>query len=135
MNYYYLHFEMSSLQRYKELINDFLSFKDDFFNNKSVRILICCSGGFTSSLLVDGINRIIKEMNYRIVIEYGSYFKVDLDHTKYDLVLLAPQISHLKKQYNGNIPIEVIPTNVYAASNYHLLLTFILNNLDQYKKY
>ena len=129
VNYYYLHFEYESFSQSTKLIDDFLSFKEDFFNNEATHVLVCCSGGFTSSLLVDGLNRIIKEMNYRMTVEFGSCYKADLNNANYDLILLAPQIGHLKTQLKTTIPIDIIPTNIYGASNYHALLTFILNHI------
>ena len=68
-------------------------------------------------------------MNYRMTVEFGSCYKTDFNHSNYDLILLAPQIGHMKNQLKTNTPIDIIPTNIYGASNYHALLTFILNHV------
>lgn len=128
-SYYYLHFDNTTLDRAIELINDFLSFRDDFYNKEAIHVLICCSSGFTSSLLVDGLNRIVHEMNYPMTIEFGSCFKIDQEDEIYDLILLAPQIAHMETTINKICKTKVIPTNIYGASNYHALLNFIFNHI------
>ena len=128
-SYYYLHFDNATYDRAVELINDFLTFKHDFYNKEATHVLICCSSGFTSSLLVDGLNRIIHEMNYPMTVEFGSCFKVDEEDEIYDLILLAPQIAHMEETIAKICKTKTIPTNVYGASNYHALLNFIFASL------
>ena len=126
-SYYYLHFDNTTFDRAVELINDFLSFRHDFYNKEAAHVLICCSSGFTSSLLVDGLNRIVHEMNYPMTIEFGSCFKLDKEDEIYDLILLAPQISHMEAEVSKICKAKTIPTNIYGASNYHALLNFIFS--------
>ncbi len=126
-SYYYLHFEYETFASFTKLIDDYLLFMKDFYNKEAAHILVCCSGGFTSSLLADGVNRIIQEMKYPMTIEFGSCFHVNFENKKYDLILLAPQIGYMKNQLKSSCLIDIIPTNIYGASNYHGLLTFILN--------
>jgi len=124
-NYYYLHFELEDTELTKRLLNDFYEFTLNFFDKKPYHVFISCSSGFTSSLLAEGINRIINDMNYQISIEYGSCFKLDQSINEYDLILLAPQVDYFRKQIQ-HPHVKTIPTNIYASSNYHLLLILIL---------
>src|SRR6266487_6156916 len=62
-----------------------------------IRVLIVCSWGMSTSLLVDSMLAAAKERNYELTVEAlsaGEYAeKVDVC----DVVLIAPQIRHLPK--------------------------------------
>ena len=96
-----------------------------------IRVLIVCSWGMSTSLLVDSMLAAAKERNYELIVEAlsaGEYAeKVD----DCDVVLIAPQIRHLRKSIeklaaSAGKPVAMIEPFHYATMNGQAVLEQVL---------
>lgn len=123
---YYLHFEFNNFEKANKLFEDFVV----FYSNSQLcqsRVLICCSGGLTSSYFAEGLKNYAKMNAINIQVEACSYTSINQNVDDYDLVLLAPQIHYLLPKYKQYANIELMPTNIYATYNYFKALNLIQN--------
>ncbi|TME01346.1 MAG: PTS sugar transporter subunit IIB [Chloroflexi bacterium] len=97
-----------------------------------IRVLIVCSWGMSTSLLVDSMLAAAKERNYELTVEAlsaGEYAeKVDVC----DVVLIAPQIRHLRKSIEKlaasvGKPVAMIEPFHYATMNGQAVLEQVLH--------
>ena len=100
-----------------------------------IRVLIVCSWGMSTSLLVDSMLSAAQARNYELSIEAlsaGEYVeKVD----ECDVVLIAPQIRHLRKSIEKlttamGKPVALIEPFHYATMNGQAVLEQVLRLLD-----
>ena len=111
---YYQHFEMMDYDTIYHHINSFvhflqiyrpgyrLSIEKDVKKDKkmeSLRILISCTSGMTSSCFAGLMQEEAAKISGRIRVEAAEYVRLDEIHAKYDYILLAPQISHKLKDF------------------------------------
>lgn len=121
---YYLHFEFKDFLKANHLFHEFISFCKKKYEN-TIRILICCTGGYTSTYFAEGLKKYIQNHYQNIKIDACSYTIIENRIYNYDLILLAPQIHYLYTQYIKYTHIFMIPTNIYATYNYHEALNII----------
>ena len=119
---YYLHFEFVTMHYALKLFHDFLSYIK--IRNK-IKVLLSCSSGLTSSYFCHLLNEYNQKYNENIEFNCCSYFDLDKLYSKYDCVLLAPQLSYAKVDfaYIGNL--YVIATNDYATYNCYKIIEFV----------
>lgn len=84
-------------------------------------ILLVCSAGMSTSLLVNKMKEAAMEMGKEADIwAVGDAASAD-ELPKADIVLLGPQVRYLKKKMearvNGRIPVEVIDMKDYGSMN------------------
>jgi cellobiose PTS system EIIB component len=96
-----------------------------------IRVLIVCSWGMSTSLLVDSMLEAAQERKVELLVEAlsaGEYVeKVDAC----DIVLIAPQIRHLRKSIEKMAasvgkPVAMIEPFHYATMNGHAVLDQVL---------
>ncbi len=101
----------------------------------SVRILLCCGGGFSSGMLAQktrkeaikkGINAVVDARSESLVSEY-------LDAI--DVLLLGPhytqQLDHFTNlASNYNVPVAVIPNDIYGMMDAERLLQFAFQTIE-----
>ena len=85
-----------------------------------MKLMLICGAGMSSSLLSNKVNDAITKRN--LDIKAWAIASVDFKQNidKADVVLLAPQIRFMKKQFEdqlGSTPIEVIDFTVYGSMN------------------
>jgi cellobiose PTS system EIIB component len=99
-----------------------------------IRVLIVCSWGMSTSLLVDSMLAAAQECQYELIVEAlsaGEYLeKVDAC----DVVLIAPQIRHLRKSIEKlassvGKPVAMIEPFHYATMNGRAVLEQVLRLL------
>lgn len=80
-----------------------------------MKVLMVCSGGMSSSIVVDAIKKEALKENFEIEMKAvgTSDFYDELKNGGYDLALVAPQVRHrldtFKEQADEfNVPVEVI---------------------------
>lgn len=100
-----------------------------------IRVLIVCSWGMSTSLLVESMIAAAAEMQYELVIDAlsaGEYFE-SLETC--DVVLIAPQIRHLRKsiEQQANLvgkPVAMIEPFHYATMDGQAVLKQVLQMLS-----
>lgn len=82
------------------------------------KILLVCSAGMSTSLLVNKMNAAAKEMGVEVEIEALPVSECSTKIDEVDIVLLGPQVRFQKpvveKLSNGRIPVEVIDMRSYG---------------------
>lgn len=99
-----------------------------------MNILLCCSGGMSTSMLVNKMRAAAKESGIEAVIEATSKSELEAFKEKVDIVLLGPQIrfavEEVKQIMGGGIPVDVIDTIDYGTMNGKKVLSFALNKIE-----
>ena len=82
------------------------------------KILLVCSAGMSTSLLVNKMNNAAKEFGEEVSIEALPVSECSSKINDVDIVLLGPQVRFQKpvveKLANGRIPVEVIDMRLYG---------------------
>lgn len=99
------------------------SYKRNILNKNqkggSMKILLVCAGGFSTSILVNKVEKWGKENNQDIEIQAVGKSAYSDVWKKYDCILLGPQIGFAKDEIQSNvsIPVENIEPMVYALGD------------------
>lgn len=96
------------------------------------KVVMYCTGGVSTKILVDKIKEEAASVNYDINIE--AYGITDAHIAKdADLVLLGPQIRYKLDKFRENLPgkmIDVVNTKDYGAMDAKSILNFIIDHFD-----
>lgn len=86
-----------------------------------MNILIICSSGMSSSVLVSNMQEAALKLNVPAKIEALGRDESSQISLNYDVILLAPQVRYQKDRFlrmtNNAIPIEIIDTVAYGTLN------------------
>src|SRR5690242_3261648 len=96
-----------------------------------IRILIVCSWGMSTSLLVDSMLAAAAERKYELTVEALSAGEYAAKVEECDVVLIAPQIRHLRKSIEKlamaeGKPVALIEPFHYATMNGQAVLDQVL---------
>ena len=85
------------------------------------KILLVCSAGMSTSLLVTKMQAAAKEKGVDVHIEALPVAECSTVIDSVDIVLLGPQVrfqkANVEKLVNGRIPVEVIDMRLYGTMN------------------
>ena len=82
-----------------------------------IKIIICCSQGMSSSVLVRRMKEYISNTNLEVSVKSSNVSRVLSGETDFDILLLGPQIRAEKKKLQNAFPnkqIEVIEMVSYG---------------------
>ena len=87
-----------------------------------LKILLCCSAGMSTSLLVTKMQAAAKEQGIECSIQALAEGEVKNHEDEMDVLLLGPQVRFLlkkmKEKYEPKgIPVDIIPTVDYGTMN------------------
>lgn len=96
------------------------------------KILLCCSAGMSTSLLVTKMRKVAEERGIEVEIDAVALELFDENLTKYDIFLLGPQVKFKKTDFQKkanpyNKKVEVINMIDYGTMNGAKVLDFALN--------
>lgn len=96
------------------------------------KILLCCSAGMSTSLLVTKMRKVAEERGIEVEIDAVALELFDENLTKYDIFLLGPQVKFKKTDFQKkadpyNKKVEVINMIDYGTMNGAKVLAFALN--------
>ena len=98
------------------------------------KILLVCSAGMSTSLLVNKMNNAAKEMGVEVSIEALPVSECSTKIDEVDIVLLGPQVrfqkSVVEKLANGRIPVEVIDMRLYGIMDGKTILENTLTKIQ-----
>ncbi len=99
-----------------------------------IRVLIVCSWGMSTSLLVDGMLAAAVASRYELTVEALSAGEYAARVEECDVVLIAPQIRHLRKSIEKlaaevGKPVALIEPFHYATMNGQAVLEQVLHLL------
>lgn len=131
---FYLHFKLNHLNHAIALFEDMIDCMLEVVNRPFVRVLLCCSGGLTTTLFANRMEELAKLKKLFFQVEATGYSKLSVIGNDYDIILLAPQISYLLPRVKNILPnkhILVIPTKIFAMNDYSGALEMVTNFLKQ----
>ncbi|MEQ8170011.1 MAG: PTS sugar transporter subunit IIB [Candidatus Eremiobacterota bacterium] len=84
-----------------------------------MKILVICSGGMSTSMLVKAMSRAAEGMNEDIAVESGSVSGLINMIDKIDLIMVAPQVRHRLEEIRNiadryNKPVVLIEPQLYG---------------------
>ncbi len=100
-----------------------------------LRIMLCCSAGMSTSLLVTRMEAAAKEKGVDAKIWAVSEAVVATEEGNFDCLLLGPQIrfkfKEFSKKYGDKVPVAVIDMRDYGQMNGAKVLDFALGLLNK----
>lgn len=83
------------------------------------KIILLCSAGMSTSLLVSKMRKVAEEQNYECYIEAFAANMVDEAAKEADVVLLGPQVRFQLNNVKSrvNVPVDVIDMRHYGLIN------------------
>lgn len=118
---FYLHFQLLHLNHAITLFNDMMHCIMEIIEQPFVKVLLCCSGGLSTSLFANKMNCLAKRKKMSCQIDAAGYLKLETLKDDYKVIMLAPQIGYLLPQIKKLLPdkqIIVIPTKIFAMNDY-----------------
>ncbi|MCG0275414.1 MAG: PTS sugar transporter subunit IIB [Thermosediminibacteraceae bacterium] len=97
----------------------------------AIRGLILCSWGATSSALAKKVTDEAKKQGLDVVVDAGGTGEFKKKAEAYDVVLLEPQVRHLKKEVESiaskyNIPVDIVDMQAFALMDGKKILNQIM---------
>ena len=97
-----------------------------------VRVLIVCSWGMSTSLLVDSLQAAAQAVHLELQVEALSAGEYAAQVDECDVVLIAPQIRHLRKSieklaHSLGKPVAMIEPFYYATMNGQAVLEQVMH--------
>ena len=128
---FYLHFQMNTLKHAVSLFNEMLVCLLKLDHEAKTKVLLCCSGGLTTSYFAQEINKASKLLKNTIEVSAVGYNQLYQIGQQFDFIFLAPQISYLHAQVQSILKDQVvmkIPPLVFARYDVGTLLKMIENS-------
>ena len=99
---------------------------------KSYKILLVCSGGMSTSVLMNKMQKYAEEIGIDMKVDACGTNKYEDEAAGYDIILLGPQIAYRKAQIQKTVDIPVVPIKPqdYAFSNVANILAGVDEVLD-----
>ena len=100
-----------------------------------VKILLVCSAGMSTSLLVSNMQKYAKEIGVEVMIEAMPVLQAEKSWQDWDIILLGPQVRHVigkfKETVKEQIPVLVIDMRDYGLMNGKNVLNTALKALEE----
>ncbi len=134
---FYLHFELNDREHakhlYGEMVESLLKLKEE----KTLRILLSCSSGMTTSFFADLLNSTAEMLDLDYHFDAVMFTRIYEAADEYDVILIAPQIGYMYKRINESMPNKLVlqvPTAVFAKYDALATIELIQESLDKYNK-
>lgn len=127
---FYLHFQLTYLNHAVELFKEMINCAKEVTNRPSLQVLLCCSGGLTTTLFACQMQELAKLENLAYKIEATGYSRLFEIANEYDIILLAPQVGYMLLQVKRRLPdkeVIVIPARVFATNDFSGALKLVFN--------
>jgi len=114
---FYLHFQMNNLKHATDLFTQMLETVDNMAQRKTLRVLLSCSGGLTTSFFASELQNAAEALSLDYEFEAVAFTELPNVGDEYDIILLAPQIAYMKASLASsvsNTTIIDIPAPVFA---------------------
>lgn len=126
---FFLHVTLDDLSRAKDLFSQMSDALEDETTRETTRVLLTCTSALTTSLFAQKMNDVAKALNLDYDFCALSVDRAIATTEPYAAILLAPQVSHLRKQLveaHPNARVFEIPAKTFgsydAASAVRLLM-------------
>ena len=122
---------MNTLKHAVSLFNEMITCLLKLDYEAKTKVLLCCSGGLTTSYFAQEINKASKLLKNTIEVSAVGYNQLYQIGQQFDFIFLAPQISYLHAQVQSILKDQVvmkIPPLVFARYDVGTLLKMIENS-------
>lgn len=101
-----------------------------------LNILLCCGAGMSSGLLAQKSRKAAKKRKLSVSVEARSESEASQYFSSIDILLLGPHYENyreeLQKQADPyNVPVRVIPKEIYGMIDGDKLLDFAIQNINK----
>ena len=99
------------------------------------KIMLCCSAGMSTSLLVRKMVEAAEERKLPVQIDAYGVSEFDIQFPNYQVVLLGPQVKYMlntlsEKAATQNIPVKAIDMQDYGMQRGDKVLDFALSLIE-----
>ncbi|UTR13728.1 PTS sugar transporter subunit IIB [Salipaludibacillus sp. LMS25] len=104
---------------------------------EKIRILLSCGAGMSSGLLAQKARQAAKKRGLEVKIDAKSEAEAPSYFPSIDILLLGPHYEAFKEEFSKmgkphNVPVEVIPKEIYGLLDGEKLIDFVIRTLDSY---
>lgn len=127
---FYLHFQLTYFNHAVELFKEMINCAIEAINKPLVRVLLCCSGGLTTTLFASKMQELAKLENLPYEIMATGYSRLFEIANDYDIILIAPQVAYMLPQAKRRLSdkeVQTIPTKVFATNDFSGALKLVFN--------
>ncbi len=117
-NIFYIHFQMKNLAHAKELFEQLLACMQQFKEERPIKVLLCCSGGLTTSFFAMQMQKAAKLQKVKMEIRAVGYADLYYQSEDQQVILLAPQLSYMHAKVQKLLKNQLvlkIPPSIYAT--------------------
>ena len=86
-----------------------------------LKILLCCSAGMSTSLLVTKMQAAAKEQGIECSIQAMAEGEVKNHEDEMDVLLLGPQVRYMLHQFEQDLESKSIPVDVIPMTDYGMM--------------
>lgn len=127
---FYLHYKMVNIAQCRNLFHEFYTALKSQSILPPRKILLCCSGGLTTSFFAQKMQELITLEKLNFQVDAVGFHQLQKYYRNYDSIYLAPQIAYLEPNAmnitNKEVPIHCIAPVMYATQDYKGLLKCLL---------
>lgn len=125
---FYLHFQMNTIHHALKLFKEMVECMLKTDSSSTIKILLSCSGGLTTSYFATLINEMAEKFHYDVHASAVGCENIYYKAQDYDVILLAPQISYMEARIAKLLPdkkILSIPPQVFAKYDCRAILELV----------
>lgn len=130
---FYLHYQFQNFLQAKKMFEEMMSFVLHSKKQKTIKVLLCCSGGLTTTLFASGLQQYARLSKQNITFDAVGYPSLYEKSRQYDMVLLAPQVAYLEPNTKAMIDVPICcisPTN-FATNNFQKTLSMVVGIINK----
>ena len=129
---FFLHFEFEDMARAKSLFEEMVDVLVGKLHAKIHHVLLCCTCGMTTTFFANKLNDLAAERGLGYDFNAKSIEEAKRSGQAYEAVLLAPQVGHLLKAVQAELPgvmVMELPASVFGAYDAAAALQLLLEGL------
>lgn len=128
---FYIHFQMKNLNHTLKLFNEMFKYLNKNNDIPIQKILLICSGGLTTGYFVEKLNETAHLLKVNACFQAIGIEKIEEVSKKYDIILLAPQVSYycalLQNKFKNQVVLK-ITTRIFATYDAIKLIDYLKTN-------
>lgn len=133
-NVFFLHFELKDEKHAREMFREMIDALMDENSRKTVRVLLSCTSGLTTSFFAEKLNEAAKTLSLDYRFQAVHFNDIYQYADQFDIILLAPQIAYafdkIQESFHHHV-VKVIPGKIFASYNTGKLITLIQREIKK----
>lgn len=134
---FYLHFQMKTMKHAVELFYEMIESIIQLSNKPITKVLLSCTGGLTTGFFAQRINKVVQLLDLNLKVDAIGYNQLYEVGNKYDIILLAPQISYLHAKVHDVLKEQTIlniPPQIFAKYDVGKIISLITKTQENKKQ-